>query len=256
MTRMIDTDTFESTGTGSQSPDERFATLAHDLRTPLGSVKLWGELLRSGKIAATDVPGAIDAILAAAAELEQLIEQLLGSSDYGRAGAEVGGNTEPSAAQEPSSPNRPPLESLQGVTVLIAEDDLDTRVAMQLTLAQVGACVLAAESADAALSLAQAVDQPEARVVLVSDLRMPRMSGFELVAELGARRRRLEKPLMPACAVSAHLRLSQQQALDAGFDMFLAKPFTPQHLISAVADLSQVERDGADTAERPRPGAA
>lgn len=131
---MIDADTFESMSTGSPSADERLATLAHDLRTPLGSIKLWGELLRSGKLTASDVPRAIEAILAAAAEQEQLIEQLLRSSDYGGGAAEVGGNTELSAAQESNSANPLQLESLRGVTVLLAEDDVSTRIAMQLTL--------------------------------------------------------------------------------------------------------------------------
>jgi len=249
MTRLIDADTFESMGTGPQSLDERLATLAHDLRTPLGSIKLWGGLLRSGKVAAIDVPRAIESILTAADEQEQLIEQLLATADFGGA-AELDESSDQSAALELSPANPPQLGPLAGVTVLLAEDDAKTRVAMQLTLAQAGACVLAAESADTALALAQAADLPDVRLVLVSDLSMRGTSGYELVAELGVRRRRHERPLIPACAVGAPLHASEQQrALDAGFDIFLAKPFTPQQLTSAVAVLSQVGPDGAGAAE-------
>ena len=100
MAQKIDDDTCE--GTDRQNRGERLATLAHDLRTPLVSIKLLGELLRSGKLPASDVPRAIESILTAANEQERLIDQLLGSS-AGGGEAEVAGSSNQSAAPEPSA---------------------------------------------------------------------------------------------------------------------------------------------------------
>jgi CheY-like chemotaxis protein len=127
------------------------------------------------------------------------------------------------------------------VTVLLADDDEHTRLAMQSALENAGARVLSAESAKAALALVERADVPGVRMVLLSDLGLPRMSGYELVTELVSRRRNQQRPAMPACAVGAKTPdAAKRQAIEAGFDMFLAKPVTPERLVSAVLDLTEL----------------
>ena len=57
----------------------------------------------------------------------------------------------------------------------------------------------------------------------------------------GRRGRRYEHrgmQLMPSCAVSAHARdIDREEAIAAGFDMYLSKPLTPERLVEAVAEL-------------------
>lgn len=144
---------------------------------------------------------------------------------------------EPQAFAAASNPS-----TLNGVTVLLAEDDERTLLALQATFERAGARVLPAESANVALAMADEEDVADSRMVLVSDLAMPRMSGYELVVQLGIRRRNQSRRPMPACAVSAHARDSdRRRALEAGFDLFLAKPIAADELVSAVAELSQLD---------------
>jgi CheY-like chemotaxis protein len=47
--------------------------------------------------------------------------------------------------------------------------------------------------------------------------------------------------LMPSCAVSAHARdIDREEAIAAGFDMYLSKPLTPERLVEAVTELREM----------------
>ena len=93
--------------------------------------------------------------------------------------------------------------------------------------------VLLADSAPAALAILEA-HRPD---VIVADLGLPRMDGFELVtrirahAEPGVRR-------IPAAALTAYARSEDRaRALRQGFQIHLAKPVDPSELLAAVASL-------------------
>jgi len=139
--------------------------------------------------------------------------------------------------------------SLEGITVLLVEDERNTLAAMQMTLERAGAKVFPASSAVVALASLDAADVPGAVTILVSKIGLPDMSGVALVEQLATVRRSRGRPPLPACAVSAHAREEdRQRALDAGFDMYLAKPLAPERLIEAVNDLGDVARADAEHA--------
>lgn len=130
---------------------------------------------------------------------------------------------------------------LRGVTVLLVEDDSNTLAAMESTLHRAGATVLAVRSGAAALDVLETADVPAKPLVLVSDLALPDMSGYELVERITSVRQSRGRPLIPACAVSARARgTDRRQAIEAGFDMYVPKPVTPEQLVGAVADLVQL----------------
>jgi CheY-like chemotaxis protein len=122
--------------------------------------------------------------------------------------------------------------SLQGVRVLVVDDDEDVRGMMETVLSERGARVTAAASAGEALdSVAR-----EAPDVLLSDLAMPEMDGYELLRELRANP---EAPKFPAAALTAYARAEdRRQALLAGFQMHVAKPIEPDELVAVVASLA------------------
>lgn len=147
-------------------------------------------------------------------------------------------------ALEPPAPTRVPglPRPLDGLRTLLIEDDTSTRLAMKSLLENAGAKVTPFEDAREALAALEGGMDID---VIVSDLGMPHLSGLELIAQIGRQYGRRGEPIPPSCAVSAHAReIDRRAAIQAGFDMYLAKPITPEHLIEAVADLGDI---------RPRP---
>ena len=128
-----------------------------------------------------------------------------------------------------------PEPALDGLRVLLVDDDADTRDAVAAVLAECGAEVMAfgcASDALAALSGAM----PD---VVVSDIAMPGMDGHALMRKirgLGAQRGNV-----PAIALTAFASPADRtQALLAGYQVFLAKPFDPTQLVTLVARLAGV----------------
>ncbi len=127
---------------------------------------------------------------------------------------------------------------LQGLSVILVEDDRNTREGMRWALERAGAQVTAVATGSEAIA---ALDGAGANSVVVSDLGLPGLSGFELIERIvqDFGRRGLRPP--PSLAVSAHVRdVDRQRAIESGFDMYLAKPITPERLIEAVSDLRDV----------------
>jgi PAS domain S-box-containing protein len=128
-----------------------------------------------------------------------------------------------------------PTASLDGMQVLIVDDDADTLAFLTYLLQSEGAQVVATASAVEALDILHA-QSPE---VLLCDISMPEMDGYTLVNKL---RTQLRDPQaqIPAIALTAHARLSdQQQALAAGFQRHLAKPIEPEALIQTILQLTR-----------------
>jgi signal transduction histidine kinase/ActR/RegA family two-component response regulator len=123
---------------------------------------------------------------------------------------------------------------LDGLRLLVVEDDDDARTMIETVLTGQGATVKAVSTARAALDLlgAEPVD------VLVSDIEMPVTDGYELIRELR------ERPSsrggnVPALALSAYARTEDRlRALRAGFQLHLAKPVQPSELVTVVASLA------------------
>lgn len=117
---------------------------------------------------------------------------------------------------------------LQGVRVLVVDDEVDMQELMLAILEQYGAEVRVAASAAEALLLLDAF-QPD---ILISDIGMPGVDGYMLMRQIRQRSR------VPAIALTAYAgEYDQQQALAAGFQNHLAKPVEPEKLVQAIAQL-------------------
>jgi PAS domain S-box-containing protein len=123
------------------------------------------------------------------------------------------------------------------VVALLVDDDADSRALTSRVLSDVGAKVLEADSADAALRHLQSAKP----TILISDIGMARIDGYELLRRL--RRAGFSAAALPAIALTAFSRMEDRnQALQAGFQEHLVKPLDPQMLISRVASLSKPAR--------------
>jgi PAS domain S-box-containing protein len=124
------------------------------------------------------------------------------------------------------------IARLEGVRVLIVEDDADTCAVMSRILEATGAVVTTATDVGAALAeLERAKPQ-----VLVSDIGMPRQDGYDLIREVRARGYSYQN--LPAIALTA-LAGSQDRlrALLAGYQVHVAKPIDASELTAAIAAL-------------------
>jgi PAS domain S-box-containing protein len=135
------------------------------------------------------------------------------------------------AAPGPSSLQYP---NLAGVRVLLVDDDAATREVAQAILEPLGADVrLAASAAEALVLLAR--DRPD---VLVADIEMPGEDGYSLINRVRSLPAH-EGRGTPAAALTAFARPEDRwRALDAGFQLHLAKPIEPLGLAIAVAHLA------------------
>jgi CheY-like chemotaxis protein len=120
------------------------------------------------------------------------------------------------------------LADLSGVRVLVIDDAPDTLDVLQQILAYSGADTLTAPGAGAALALLER-ELPD---VIVSDVGMPEVDGFELMRRI---RRRASTAAIPAIALTAFTRQDDRvKALQAGFTDYLAKPVEPAALAAAI----------------------
>jgi CheY-like chemotaxis protein len=117
------------------------------------------------------------------------------------------------------SPQGPP-----GVRVLVVDDDDDTREAMVRLLQSFGVCARAARDGDEALQLVPEV-QP---ALILCDLQMPRLDGFEFVKRL--RRLPLFHRTFTVAVTGLGGPLDVVATREAGFDDHLEKPISAEML--------------------------
>jgi PAS domain S-box-containing protein len=124
--------------------------------------------------------------------------------------------------------------TLEGVKVLVVDDEADARRLLTEVLSSRGAEVLTAASADAALELLQTW-RPH---VLLSDIGMPDGDGYELIQRVrGLPEGRGGRT--PAAALTAYAGPGdRERALSSGFQLHVAKPVEPAELTAAVASLA------------------
>jgi PAS domain S-box-containing protein len=126
---------------------------------------------------------------------------------------------------ERSHPSR-----LDGLRILVVDDDADSRQLLSTILAQRGAEIRAAAGVEDALAIAkdQVID------ALVSDIGMPEKSGYDLISAFRAMRPRHQR--VPAIAVTALAgRQDHASVLAAGFQVYVVKPIDPETLVSVIA---------------------
>ncbi len=186
------------------------AIVRHLVELHGGSVRAESEGLGKGARFIVDLPvRAVAADLAPPAQLEEA--------------------TPLPGAHEPSLP-------LDGLSVLVCDDEVDARELLCAVLTQAGAKVEAVGSANAAVEAVR----HHAPSVLVSDIGMPQEDGYSLMrrvralpASSGGR--------VPAVALTAYAtKADVQRALAAGFQEHVAKPVDPETLVAKVADVTHV----------------
>jgi signal transduction histidine kinase/ActR/RegA family two-component response regulator len=121
---------------------------------------------------------------------------------------------------------------LDGITVLVVDDEKDACEAVRQVLEYYGAVVhVAASSAEALNVLADS--RPD---VLVADLAMPESDGYDLIKQV----RHLSSGVdLPAVALTALVGSARESALQAGFEMYESKPILAGDLVSLVARLAE-----------------
>jgi CheY-like chemotaxis protein/anti-sigma regulatory factor (Ser/Thr protein kinase) len=139
--------------------------------------------------------------------------------------------------EHPTSDRDVPFEctpELEGLHVLVVDDEEDGRTLITTVLEKCGAKVTAADSAAAGLNLIQEL-RPD---ILLSDLGMPGEDGYSLIKKVRALSSE-QGGLIPAAALTAYARVEDRmKVLRAGFQIHLPKPVEPAELIAVVANLS------------------
>jgi signal transduction histidine kinase/CheY-like chemotaxis protein len=131
-----------------------------------------------------------------------------------------------------------PIESdrdlnMDGMTVLIVDDEPDSCELLAALLERHGARVIQCDSAESALGVLTDIEAN----LLVADIAMPDIDGYELI-----RRVRRSHRALPAIAVSAYARPEdRRRALAAGYDGYCAKPVEAAQLLRAVRTVIQVQ---------------
>ncbi len=127
-----------------------------------------------------------------------------------------------------------PSFSIEGVKVLVVDDEPDARLLVQRVLRDSGAMVTTAASAAEALSMVE--QQPPD--VLVSDVGIPGEDGYSLIRKVRALGS-AGGVYVPAIALTAYARSEDRmRAILAGFQMHMAKPVDPVELITMIASLA------------------
>ena len=121
--------------------------------------------------------------------------------------------------------------SLNGTRILVVDDDHNTLEMLSELLSSYGAEVKTAESVVLALMVSRSW-RPD---ILISDIGMPVLDGFDLIRSILAAPHRLS---MTAIAITGFSRQEDRdRALAAGYDIFLTKPVDLDQLLNSIAKI-------------------
>jgi CheY-like chemotaxis protein len=138
----------------------------------------------------------------------------------------------PKASWKEISVDCPP--EIAGLRILVIDDDVDTCEMIRQVLQQCGGVVETAYSANIGFDVLQNW-QP---AIVISDIGMPEVDGYEFIRRM----REYERPLgkkTPAVALTAFARIEDRvRSLAAGYQMHVAKPIEPGELLTIVASLA------------------
>lgn len=139
---------------------------------------------------------------------------------------------------DPTASSAEPLDcrstSLGGIKILVVDDESDARRLVKRVLEECDAQVITASSAAEALQLVVS-ESPD---VLVSDIGMPVMDGYELIRRVRALNNG-KNGRIPAIALTAFARSQDRtRALLAGYLVHISKPIEPHELIATVATVA------------------
>jgi len=130
---------------------------------------------------------------------------------------------------------------LNGLRILVVDDQADTREIIARVLANSGAEVKTASAADEAMDIFLQW-KPE---ILISDLGMPTQDGIHFIRKIRSLQAE-NGATVPAIALTAYTREEDRTAaLSAGYDLHLPKPATPSELVTAVSSLTKPHQPGS-----------
>jgi CheY-like chemotaxis protein len=115
--------------------------------------------------------------------------------------------------------------------ILIAEDERDIRDLVAFTLRFAGHEVFTASNGEEAVELAPNVN-PD---LILMDVRMPRMTGYEACKKMKANPELRDIPVVFLSAKGQESEI--QQGLEVGAEAYLLKPFAPDQLTSRVKEI-------------------
>ncbi|HML08045.1 MAG TPA: adenylate/guanylate cyclase domain-containing protein [Xanthobacteraceae bacterium] len=203
--------------------------LRHDLRTPLNAIKGYSELLIEDMEADGDHPLRADLV-----KLKESADQLLGQIDamaalarQGDAALNGGGDRagQLDAVADVLRTIRPVDDALQDAVkssaILVVDDNAANRDVLARRLGREGHRVVTATNGATALDLAAQQDFD----VILLDLIMPEMSGFEVLRRLKADERTSQIPVIVISALDEVD--SVVRCIEAGAEDYLTKPFNP-----------------------------
>lgn len=137
------------------------------------------------------------------------------------------------------------LGRLDGVRVLVVDDEPSASEALHVLFDSCGAEVRVAGSATDALAVFEGW-RPD---VLVSDIAMPGEDGYSLMRKVRLRAAG-QGGLVPAVALTAYAKIEDRVTiLGAGFNMYLSKPADPNELVAVVSSLAKRRKDGEPRAD-------
>jgi signal transduction histidine kinase/ActR/RegA family two-component response regulator len=157
----------------------------------------------------------------------------------------------PAILRSPAGPSgggeerpEPQARTLEGLRVLVVDDQADALELVSTILSRAGALVTPAASAREARAAFDAA-RPD---VLLCDIGMPEETGYALIRDVRAREPE-QGGAVPAMALTAYASVDdRERALSAGFHLHVAKPVDPAQLVRMVAALARGD------AETGRPG--
>jgi DNA-binding response OmpR family regulator len=117
-------------------------------------------------------------------------------------------------------------------TVLLAEDEPNIVESLTFLLGRAGFKIKVAS--DGRQALDTALEQQPA--VLVLDLMLPELDGYEVLRRLRADSRGEKLPVLMLTAKGQ--RIDRETALECGADLFMTKPFANSEIIAAVVELA------------------
>ncbi|MEH2430701.1 MAG: response regulator [Nostoc sp.] len=127
------------------------------------------------------------------------------------------------------------LSILNGLQILVVDDNADTRELIAFILEQSGGRVRAVSSVGEALEALERL-KPD---VLVSDIGMPDEDGYSLIRKVRAQESEQGEKIL-AVALTAFARDEEHRlALQAGFQVHVSKPIEPEELVKVVANLAK-----------------
>jgi CheY-like chemotaxis protein len=136
-----------------------------------------------------------------------------------------------------------PLPSLQGLKVLLIDDQEEARESLSMVLSVAGASVFAAASSKETFQWLNKASAEQFPNVIILDIAMPIEDGYTVLRKL--RTWQLDENVLPlqrvpALALTAFAQREDRiRALTAGFQMHVAKPVAPEELIVVIAMMAK-----------------